>query len=87
MGNVTTARYRLRAEADPNPELGLDLRTLGMLRRYGYYLGLPTALTGERKRKPKRPIPPGWEDFVRSIDEITFDVGWTDFKRSILEIT
>ena len=68
MGNVTTARYRLRAEADPNPEPELDLRTLGALRRYGYYLGVPTALTG--KRKPERPIPAGWEDFRRSIDEI-----------------
>ena len=69
MGNVTTARYRLRAEADPNPELELDLRTLGRLRRHGYYLGVPSALTG--KRKLKRPTPAGWEDFRRSIDEIT----------------
>ena len=69
MGNVTTARYRLRAEADPSPELELDLRTLGLLRRDGYYLGLPKALTG--KPKPKRPIPAGWEDFLRSIDDIT----------------
>jgi hypothetical protein len=68
VGNVTTARYRLRAEADPNPELQLDLRTLGALRRYGYYLGVPTALTAKRS---KRPTPAGWEDFLRSIDEIT----------------
>ncbi len=66
---MTTARYTLRAEADPNPEPDLDLRTIGTLRRYGYYLGLPSALTG--KRKPKRPTPAGWEKFRRSIDEIT----------------
>jgi hypothetical protein len=66
---VTTARYRLRAEDDPNPEVQLDLRTLGLLRRDGYYLGLPSALAG--KRKPKRPTPPGWENFRRSIEEIT----------------
>ena len=34
-----------------------------------------------------RPTLAGWEDFVRSMEEISFDVDWEDFLRSTTEIT
>ena len=56
------------AETDPNPEIGLDPRIRELLRRGGgYYLGYLPGMAPKRKR----PTPPGWEDFRRSIDEIT----------------
>lgn len=54
----------------------LDGRALASLRRYGFYLGHPAVVARQD----------GWEEFLRSADEITVDPDWDEFIRTAEEI-
>ena len=53
-------------------------RALAALRRYGFYLGHPAAVVTARQDD--------WEEFLRSIEEVTVDPDWDEFIRSAEEI-
>ncbi len=79
MGIVTTALFGFRAVAEA---VELDVgEVVGMVRS-----GHGDRLAGMVLRR-NRPPRDGWEAFIRSADEITFDVDWDEFLRSIDEIT
>ena len=76
---MTTTLFGFRAVAEA---VELDVReVVGMVRS-----GHGDRLTG---MVLSRNLPPrnGWEAFIRSADEITFDVDWDEFLRSVDEIT
>ena len=71
--------FRAIAEA-----VDLDVReVLGMVRS-GYGDRLAGMVFARQSTRPPRE---GWEAFIRSADEIGFDVDWYEFLRSIDEIT
>jgi len=79
VGIVTTALFGFRAVAEA---VELDVReVMGMVRSgHGDRLA---GMAFSRNRPPRD----GWEAFIRSADEITFDVDWDEFLRSVDEIT
>ena len=76
---MTTALFGFRAIAEA---VELDAGEVAGMVRSGYGDRL-TGMVFSRNRPPRD----GWEAFIRSIDEITFDVDWDEFLRSIDEIT
>ena len=83
---MTTALFGFRAVAE-----AVDLDVREVLGRE--VLGLVRSGYGDRlaemvfDRQPSRPPREGWDEFIRSAGEITFDVDWDEFIRSIDEIT
>ncbi len=79
MGIVTTALFGFRAVAEA---IELDVREVVGMVRSGHGDRL-AGMVFSRNRPPRD----GWEAFIRSADEITFDVDWDEFLRSVDEIT
>ncbi len=79
MGIVTTALFGFRAVAEATE---LDVGEVVGLVRSGHGDRL-AGMVFSRNRPPRD----GWEAFIRSTDEITFDVDWDEFLRSVDEIT
>ena len=78
MGIVTTALFGFRAVAEA---VELDVgEVLGMVRS-----GHGDRLAGMVFNR-NRPTRDGWEMFIRSAEEITFDDDWDEFTRSLDEI-
>ena len=75
---MTTALFGFRAVAEATE---FDVREVVGLVRSGH--GDRLAGMVFRRNRPPRD---GWERFIRSADEVTFDVDWDEFIRSIDEI-
>ena len=78
---MTTALFGFRAVAEATE---LDVREVVGMLRSGHGNRLTEMVFG---RQSNRADQDGWEAFIRSADEITFDVDWDEFLRSIDEIT
>ncbi len=76
---MNTALFGFRAVADA---VELDAREVVSMVRSGYGDRL-AGMVFSRNRADRD----GWEAFIRSADEITFDPDWDEFLRSIDEIT
>ena len=57
--------------------LGRDGHALTALRQYGFHLGHPAVAVARQD---------GWEEFLRSIEEVTVDPDWDEFIRTAEEI-
>ncbi len=75
---MTTALFGFRAVAEA---VELDVGEVVAMVRSGHGDRL-TGMVFSRNRPPRD----GWERFIRSAGEITFDVDWDEFLRSIDEI-
>ena len=76
---MNTALFGFRAVAEA---VELDVREVVGLVRSGYGDRL-AGMVFTRNRPPRE----GWEAFIRSAEEVSFDVDWDEFLRSIDEIT
>ncbi len=76
---MNTALFGFRAVADA---VELDAREVVSMVRSGYGDRL-AGMVFSRNRADRD----GWEAFIRSADETTFDPDWDEFLRSIDEIT
>ncbi len=81
MGIVTTALFGFRAVAEA---VDLDVREVVGMVRSGHGNRLAGMVFGRQSNRADRA---GWELFIRSAGEITLDVDWDEFLRSIDEIT
>lgn len=77
---MTTALFGFRAVAEA---VELDVREVVGMVRSGYGDRLAGMVFGRQSNRADRE---GWEAFIRSAEEITFDVDWDEFVRSIDEI-
>ena len=75
---MSTALFGVRAIAQA---VELDVREVMGLVRSGYG-GRLAGMVFSRNRPERR----GWEAFIRSAEEIGFDVDWDEFTRSVDEI-
>ena len=78
---MTTALFGFGAVAEA---VDLDVREVLGLVRSGYGDRLAEMVFDRQSSRPPRE---GWDEFIRSAGEITFDVDWDEFIRSIDEIT
>ena len=76
---MTTALFGFRDVAEA---VEIDVRQVVGMVRSGHGDRL-AGMVFSRNRPPRD----GWEAFIRSAEEITFDVDWDEFLQSIDEIT
>jgi len=80
VGIVNTALFGFRAVAEA---VELDVREVVGMVRSGHGDRLAGMVFARQSTRPPRE---GWEAFIRSAEEIGFDVDWDEFTRSVDEI-